>query len=97
MTLKHDFFVPHLKQTFTVSCDDFTVEMVLVETKAWPIRKAPEGVRTDPFALYFKFAGDPFPPQGTYLFANPATGEIPIFVVPVGREKDGILYEAIFN
>jgi len=97
MDLTCELFAARVQETFTVSSDDLSVTMVLVEAKQGRGRNAPAGVRSDPFSLYFKYAGDPYPPQGMYTFTNPALGELAIFVVPVGREQDGVIYEAIFN
>lgn len=37
-------------------------------------------------------------PQGTYTLIHPEFGNLPLFMVPVGKDKDGfILYEIIFN
>lgn len=80
-----------------MTSEDFSGEMVLLEAKAKPARKVPDGMQPAPFTLYFRYVGDPFPPQGTYTFANAATGDIEIFVAPVSREPGGVVYEAVFN
>jgi hypothetical protein len=36
-------------------------------------------------------------PQKTYPFTNPGMGKLSIFIVPIAREKDGVIYEAVFN
>jgi hypothetical protein len=38
----------------------------------------------------------PFP-QGTYPVCHAQLGQVELFLVPVGREADGMHYEAVFN
>jgi hypothetical protein len=35
--------------------------------------------------------------QGTYIMQHPILGEIYIFFVPLGMDKDGMKYEAVFS
>ena len=56
-----------------------------------------DGAPEESFSLYF-VGPDTVPiPQGTYLFTHPTVGRQAIFVVPVGREAGGLVYEAVFN
>ena len=50
-----------------------------------------------PFVLMFAVADPTVRGQGNYELAHPTLGPIDIFLVPVGRDGDGILYEAVFN
>lgn len=47
------------------------------------------------FRLEFRGPVDPLLPQGTYRFRRDGE-DCEIFVCPIGRDKDGTLYEAIF-
>jgi hypothetical protein len=49
------------------------------------------------FALEFLGPRDPVLPQAIYRFSHASLGAHDIFIVPVGREDDGVRYEAIFN
>ena len=51
----------------------------------------------EPFSLMFR--GPPSEPltQGTYTFAHAEAGRFDLFIVPVGQDNAGLLYEAIFN
>ncbi len=55
------------------------------------------GEMRSPFTLTFKGAPGQFFPQRIYSFRNDALGEHDIFIVPIGRECDSYLYEAVFN
>jgi len=47
--------------------------------------------------LYFKCAKPVILPQKICPFQKPGFGAMDIFTVPVAREKDGIVYQAVFN
>ena len=49
------------------------------------------------FALEFAGPFDPVLPQAIYRFSHASLGVHDIFIVPVGRNRDGTTYEAIFN
>jgi hypothetical protein len=89
-------FVPLVGSTFglTLGEADERIELELVETGATGI-SASESDR-DPFSLTFLQAGGPLLAQGTYPMSHPALGAFELFVVPVGRDGDGVRYEAVF-
>lgn len=48
-----------------------------------------------PFAVVLRGA---FPlSQGLHALRHPVLGELDLFLVPVGRDREGWLYEAVFN
>jgi hypothetical protein len=57
-------------------------------------RPSPE---VEHFAVRFLGLGEPPFPQGTYHFSHDRIGAFELFIVPVGRQADGIVYEAVFN
>jgi Domain of unknown function (DUF6916) len=50
-----------------------------------------------PFSLIFRGPRDPILPQQTYPIAHPELGRFDLFVVPVGRDRAGTRYEAVFT
>ena len=89
-------FAGHLQGTFDVAVGEGTVAMTLVQaTKGKP--REWEGLRKEPFSLIFKCANPVILPQKIYPFERPGFGKMDIFIVPVGRERDGVVYQAIFN
>jgi hypothetical protein len=92
----YEGFASHLHGSFSVGVGPSTVEMTLVQaTKGTP--RDWEGLRKEPFSLMFKCANPVILPQKMYLFERPGFGKMDIFIVPVGRERDGVVYQAIFN
>ncbi|HWY75969.1 MAG TPA: hypothetical protein VN281_10150 [Verrucomicrobiae bacterium] len=49
------------------------------------------------FSLLFREAGQQAIPQGTYAFEHDRLGSFPMFIVPVSRESDAVIYQAVFN
>ena len=92
----YEGFAGHLNATFAVGVGNGTVDMTLVQaTKGKP--QDWEGLRKQPFSLIFKCAKPVIFPQQVYPFERPGFGKMDIFIVPVGRERDGIVYQAVFN
>jgi hypothetical protein len=50
-----------------------------------------------PFSLLFRNTSSFLFPQQTYRMRHARLGELGIFLVPVARERDGFLYQAVFN
>ena len=56
-------------------------------------------VNRRPFSLVFRIAGDTdsFLPQQIYHVSNDNFGDMDIFLVPIGPDKVGMKYEAMFT
>ena len=70
--------------------DSFEAELIEVtKSKIYP--------RQESFSLFFKMP-EAFPKiQGNYLFEHDKIGTNEIFVVPIEKETDGTIFEAVFN
>lgn len=71
------------------TADSPAVSLRLVEVN---VRSAPRGY--EQFAALFEGPVEPALAQGTYTVSHPAFGEMPLFVVPVGRSPTALSYEA---
>ena len=49
------------------------------------------------FSLFFHGPPTPFVSQGIHTLKHSHLGELELFLVPVGQNKDGFQYEAAFN
>jgi len=59
-----------------------------------------EGVNTDrveSFSLLFRGPISPFFPQAIYRLHHEKLGTMDLFLVPMGPDRDGMRYEAVFN
>ncbi|QAU24848.1 hypothetical protein EO087_13315 [Dyella sp. M7H15-1] len=89
-------FAPHVNETFHVAVGDSRTDFMLVEVKSLPARVVPGLVRA-PFSLTFHHGAAIVFPQKVYPMRHDSLGEFGIFLVPIARNRDGFLYQAIFN
>lgn len=93
LTLDH--FTGCVNDTFAAHLDGVEVPFVLVEAR--PLQTKVAGAMRAPFSLLFR-NGSPFLfPQKTYVMRHERIGEVGIFLVPVAQERQGFLYQAVFN
>ncbi|RUL69088.1 DUF6916 family protein [Dyella choica] len=94
--LSAEDFAPHLNETFHVDVGESRTPFLLVEIKPMPVRMLPGMVRA-PFSLVFHNSAAIVFPQKIYQMRHDSLGEFGIFLVPVARNRDGFLYQAVFN
>lgn len=93
LTLQH--FAGHVNETFPAALNEGEVPFVLVEARNLPATFR-DTVRA-PFSLLFRNTSSFLFPQQIYRMRHPSLGEVGIFLVPVAREREGFLYQALFN
>lgn len=89
-------FKPFLNQSFKIQFEeDKVLDAVLIDlTEYQPI----EGIERVPFNLTFRTdQKDAYYLQGTYILVHPEHGSLPLFLVPIGPDKEGMKYQVIFN
>ena len=86
------FFESHLGEQFQV--DGAPIALKLAECKRM---KSYPGEPREPFSLLFRGPAAPMLSQKSYVLSTEATGPIEIFLVPVGQDAAGLMYEAVFN
>ena len=75
-----------------------TGSLVFTLTEARPLpEQGFAGMTRAPFALLFRSESKVLLPQQIYRLTNATLGILDIFLVPIARDKDGIVYQAIFN
>jgi hypothetical protein len=88
-------FAERLGETFGVGDGSDAVEMRLVEAASSGSTSSEEGRK--PFSIVFLGPLEPLLPQRIYRFEHSELGTFEIFIVPIGRDADGVRYEAIFT
>ena len=96
-----DTFAGRVGERFRIKVDEATaVDAELVEAAAVQptsgVPVATPGGRT-PFSIVFRGPQEPLLPQSIYPFEHAELGAFEIFIVPIGRDADGVRYEAIFT
>ncbi|HEV7892145.1 MAG TPA: hypothetical protein VGP08_15980 [Pyrinomonadaceae bacterium] len=93
-------FRKHLGTKFRVRLDEIEgapgVELELDEVVPYPSLSHSRGDAVR-FSAYFYGPGDFLLPQRIYKLEHEQTGEIELFLVPVGQDQRGFRYEAVFS
>lgn len=93
LTLEH--FAGCLNEVFHVSFSDGEIDFTLVE--ATPLAMTMPGAARAPFSLVFRNPSIIVFPQMIYRMRHERAGAFEIFLVPIGQDRDGSLYQAVFN
>ena len=56
-----------------------------------------DGPRQQPFSVHFRGHPKSYLPQSIYRLEHERMGTLEIFLVPVGPDAGGMIYEAVFN
>jgi hypothetical protein len=95
MTLED--FEPCVGQTFLVTpenADGFELELTQVKPLGSP---GPAAGARQPFSLLFRGPLEPALAQQLLRIENSTIGELALFLVPIGPDENGMLYDATFN
>jgi hypothetical protein len=85
-------FSGHLGESFRVFPDDSSMlDLELVSATEWGENSG------RPFSIVFRGPKDALLPQRIYRMEHEEIGAFEIFLVPIGPDDEGLLYEAIFN
>jgi len=94
-------FADRIGERFRINFDESTAletELVVavpaVSASGSPLETVGERA---PFSIVFRGPTDPVLPQRIYRFEHQDLGAFEIFIVPIGRDADGVRYEAIFT
>jgi len=96
--LTYEQMKDHVGETFRVTAGDQTLDFVLLRALKVMESEAARLKRT-PFSLHFQGPPDPFVPQQVLGVRHAEFGEeaLPIFFVPISRDANGYVYEAVFT
>ena len=92
--LKLGDFTPHVGSRFRLESDagDLVIELSAAEAGG-----VADGPREDPsFSLTFRGPVEPILPQRIYRLDHAVMGALDIFLVPIGADSNGVVYEAVF-
>lgn len=96
--LRLEHFSGCVNDTFHAGLAEGEVPFVLVEARELPMQRVPGLLdQRVPFSLLFRNTASFLLPQKIYEMRHDRIGSIGIFLVPIARERDGFLYQAVFN
>jgi hypothetical protein len=99
VTARHDVsaFAARRGETFVLRPPDGPAQdLELVEVRDLGRRATPGGELSNYSLTFLARARAPLP-QATYHLEHAVLGPMDVFLVPIGRDPEGIRYEVIFN
>ena len=96
INLTEQEFSRHLNSTFQLNLEDHTLELKLVEVKAYMPGKN-EQAGMERFSIYFEGPPDRRLPQKLYHLEHADMGGLDLFLVPIAADEKKLRYEAVFN
>ena len=87
-------FAGSVGQSYALEMGASAITLTLVEASPLPVLP---GAQRHPFSLIFRGHSPIVLPQKLYALSNETVGKMAIFLVPVGRDPAGVLYQAVFN
>jgi hypothetical protein len=94
--LSLETFAAVVRESFDLAIGENNLPLTLVEVQPLPVSPYPGMIRA-PFSLIFRTASQVVLPQKIYGLKNASLGRLEIFLVPVARDREGVLYQAVFN
>ncbi len=91
-----DHFAGALNEGFDMTVGEATMALTLVDVSPLPVHPFP-GMLRAPFALVFRSGQAVILPQRLYRLRHGRIGTLDVFLVPIGRDAKGALYQAVFN
>lgn len=92
-SLHYEDFLPHVNSKFTAQLNDAsTIELELTQVE----EKSPSP-RQEQFILTFRAPFSVPPQQQMFNLDHEQLGSGIMFLVPVGKDANGIIFEAVFN
>lgn len=89
-------FAGAMNQGFDLCLGESTMALTLTEVTPLP-HQPYKGMFRAPFSLIFRSRVALILPQRIYTLSNATLGRHDIFLVPIGKDAVGVLYQAIFN
>lgn len=88
-------FEPRKGETFTLSGDGVdSVDLELVAVRGTGLQGNAD---REQFSVHFHGPADPILPQSIYRLENEEMDAMELFLVPVARDQDRVIYEAVFT
>ncbi len=98
--LKSQDFAVCLNETFILypdTSDPLPARLIEVEDLEKTVGKENRSEHRQPFSLVFRLPRETTLRQKIYRLENQKLGRLDIFLVPIGPDREGMRYEAIFN
>ena len=93
-----DSFTPHVGSSFHLEAEGLqSMELTLESVDPVGQEPKPDEQRQRPFSLLFLGPLEPTLPQQMVPLRHAVMGGLDLFLVPLGPNEKGMIYEAVFN
>lgn len=92
-------FAPYLNQEFRIHLDSsrmLEAELVDVAELGSTSKRQPASTERPAFSIVFRGPKDIVLAQRIYRLEHEEMGQLDLFLVPIGPDEEGMLYEALF-
>lgn len=95
--LQGEMFSPHVDTTFRIFfSEESPTEATLIKVEGLQ-GDTPEGSQRQPFSLVFRCPASLIVDQMVYRVEHDVLEDLDLFLVPIGPDKEGMRYEAVFS
>ncbi len=95
--LTQEDFAKHLNQCFRLRSEAGDLQLELIEATAIRTNGEPPDGKRAPFSVVFRGPKEVPLAQMIYDIEHQDMGSLPLFMVPIGPDDQGMLYEVVFN
>ncbi len=95
-SLRFESFQPLLDESFEIVFEADPVAARLTSVRALT-PPSPDHEGRVPWSLVFRVPSDASHEQGMYRVCHQGIGEVELFLVPIGPDREGMQYEAVFT
>jgi len=86
-------FLETLNSSYTVTLPDHAA----LTLKLFEVEEKNDSVRLEQFSLLFRGPVSPQIPQAIHRLRHDGLGEVDLFLVPVGADAEGTVYQSVFS
>ena len=96
LKFSREAFQPHEGKEFFIDLGTEKISAELIDVS--DMLETSDGVKESrQFSLVWRGPAEAVIEQGTYKVSHPELGEADLFLVPIGPDKEGMRYEAVFT
>lgn len=92
--LTKETFEPLKGDTFSLTHENGVIPLSIVAVLGTGLQGH---AAREQFSVHFRGPSSPVLPQRIYRIEHPQLGALEIFIVPIKRDGDGLIYEAVFT
>jgi hypothetical protein len=96
ITIEHQDFSEFLNQKLTIrDSENIKIDTQIIQVLVYENNAKVERI---PFSVVLRIENNaPRLNQGVYIIEHPIKGDLALFIVPIGNDSEGMMYEIVFS